>query len=174
MGLGRLLSPSGREEVFQKTLPVTSSPLRTVNHALRRSASAQQTQLPPQLEMQYTTYPRRWDHPGGIWGHTHKKTNVHVLIQSHPHPQSSIFRYTHTVYKPTCLCLGCEVDWFVASGVRGQRNFTTRGGFSGFSHWELNTTETSNFLFGKYQSRVDPLFPKSLQACPRKHLKKKC
>ena len=83
-GLGRLLSPSGAWGGFQKTLPVTSGPLRTVNHALCRSVSAQQPQLPPQLEMQYATYPRRWTTQEAC-GVTHRKTNVHVLVQSHKH-----------------------------------------------------------------------------------------
>lgn len=55
------------------------------------------------------------------------------------------------------------MDLLVALGVRGQRGFTTSGGFSGFSRWDLNTTET-NFLFGKYQRVADLRRSKRLQA----------
>lgn len=100
-GWGSCCLPQGREEVLQKTLPVTSGPLQTVNHALRQSASAQQPQLPPQLEMQYATYPRRWDHPGGIWGHSHTHSHTqknkcacaHSI--THTHTQSNTYRSTH-------------------------------------------------------------------------------
>lgn len=130
---------------LRKTLPVTSGPLWTVNHALCRSASAQPPQLPPQLERQYTTYPRRWDHPGGIWGHTHTSTEKQISMCSYNRkpPQSSTCRADIHVYKPTCLSSGCEVGRFAAAGVRGHRNFTTSGGFSGFSRWDLNTTKGS-------------------------------
>lgn len=113
----------------------------------------------PQLEMQYATYPGRWTTQEAC-GVTHRKTNVHVLVQSHKRNTVAHIQ-THTrMYESVCLSSGCEVDRFAASGARGQRNFTTSRGLSGFSRWDLNTTETPNFLFGRYQRIGDPLSSK--------------
>lgn len=59
-------------------------------------------------------------------------------------------------------------------GVGGlQRNLTTSGGLSGFSHWDLNTTETPNFLFGTYQRMADPFVLEACRSSKKTSQKKK-
>lgn len=74
-------------------------------------------------------------------GHTqqHKRCSQH---HAHNHTQR--------------LRAGRELGWFVASRVRGQRNFSTSGGFAGFSLWDVNATETVDFLSAEYQRAAGP------------------
>lgn len=106
--------------------------------------------------------PQALDHPGGMRGNTQKNKCActrSITQTQHSRGHSDTHMYV-CMYEPVCLSSGCEVDRFAASGVRGQRNFTTSRGLSGFSHWDPNTTETPNFLFAKYQRTGDPLSSK--------------
>lgn len=100
------------------------------------------------------------DHPGRHAGsHTDNLVCTHAYICSGTRARA----HTDTLYTSQ-ESSGCEVDRFVASGVGGKRNFTTSGGFSGFSHWDGNTAETPNFLFGKYQKDGRALCVRACQA----------
>lgn len=71
-GWGDGCLPLGREEGFRKHCQSRLVPLRTVNHALCRSVSAQQPQLPTSAGNAIRHVPRALDHPGGMWGNTQK------------------------------------------------------------------------------------------------------
>lgn len=178
MGLGRLLSPSGAwggfsENTASHVWPSADSKSRFSLECFRTAAPA-----PSSAGNAIRHVPQALGPPRRHMGshtHTHTNTEKQTCMCSYNHTHTPIIKHMqiHTYISHKCLSWGCEVDWFVAVGVRGQRNFTTRGGFGGFSHWDLNTTETPSFLFGIYQRTVDPLCLKGLQACqtPRKHLK---
>ncbi len=78
--------PLGHEEVFQKTLPVTSGPLQTVNRALRWSASAQQPRLATSAGNAIRHVPQAPGPPRRHTGSHTGKTNVHAPVHTHPHP----------------------------------------------------------------------------------------
>lgn len=145
---------------FTKTLPVTAGLLQAVNHAppLARFRTAAWAPSSAGNAIRHVPRAPRTTQEG-MQGHTQTsqcaRTHTSALAFMHTH--------THTLHTSQ-ESSGCEVDRFVASGVGGKKNFTTSGGFSGFSHWDVNTTETPNFLFGKYQKDGRALCVRACQA----------
>lgn len=157
-GWGGCCLPRGHVGVSQKTLPVTSGPLRTVNYAHCRNASTQQPNSLRSWKGNTPHTPAVGPPRRHMGSHTHTSTEKQISMCSnnhiYPHNQGHAGQI-HT-YISQCVCpQGYEVGWFVVLGVRGHRNFTTSGGFCGIWIPVRETAETPNFLSGKYQRMLD-------------------
>lgn len=143
-GWGGCCLPRGRVGVSQKTLPVTSGPLRTVNYAHCRNASTQQ---PNSLRSWKGNTPHT---PGGgttqeaygvTYTHFHRKTNKHVLKQSHIPPQSRTCRADTHVYKPVCLSSGIWGGMVCGARGEGAQEFHNKWWFL----WYLDPSERNRW-----------------------------
>lgn len=164
-GWGDGCLPLGREEGFRKHCQSRLVPLRTVNHALCRSVSAQQPQLPTSAGNAIRHVPRALDHPGGMWGNTQKnKCACTCTITQTQH--SRAHSDTHTYVWAGMLVL--RMWGGSVCGIRGEgaKEFHNKPRFEWFL--SLGSEYHRNSQLPLWQISKDwwPSEFKGLQTCP--------